>query len=61
MSVYTVAMLQLLDALYMSSPVVYGMNLKNNPVTISVFMRLILLSVFHTSAAAYDGYFIELF
>lgn len=54
-------MLQLLDALYMSSPVVYGMNLKNNLVTISVFMRLILLSVFHTSAAAYDGYFIELF
>lgn len=52
-------MFQLLDALYMS--VVYGMNLKNNPVTISVFMRLILLSVFHTSAAAYDGYFIELF
>lgn len=54
-------MFQLLDVLYMSSPVVYGMNLKNNPVTISVFMRLILLSVFHTSAAAYDGYFIELF
>lgn len=56
-------MLQLLDAELdaQNSAVVYGMNLKNNPVTISVFIRLILLSVFHTSAAACDGYFVEPF